>query len=111
MGTTIRVATLTHERFVRLARATGRPMAQLLDEAADALERKLFFDQLNERYDEPRGEFELADLGRRLVRLKLAVPSNHARYGNVYGHMAAIGATWIGSRLIVPSLPRFTGMC
>lgn len=31
-------------------------MTQLLDEAADALERKLFFEQLNERYDELRGD-------------------------------------------------------
>jgi hypothetical protein len=26
-------------------------MTQLLDEAADALERRLFFDQMNERFD------------------------------------------------------------
>ncbi len=56
MSTTIRVTTPTHERFARLAQATGRPMTQLLDEAADALERKLFFEQLNERYDELRGD-------------------------------------------------------
>ena len=56
MSTTIRVTTPTHDRFARLAQATGRPMTQLLDEAADALERKLFFEQLNERYDELRGE-------------------------------------------------------
>ncbi len=31
-------------------------MTQLLDEAADALERKLFFEQLNERYDQLRDE-------------------------------------------------------
>ncbi len=29
-------------------------MTQLLDEAADALERRLFFDQLDARYDELR---------------------------------------------------------
>ena len=56
MSTTIRVTTPTHDRFVRLAQATGRPMTQLLDEAADALERKLFFEQLNDRYEELRGE-------------------------------------------------------
>ena len=56
MSTTIRVTTPTHDRFARLAQATGRPMTQLLDEAADALERKLFFEQLNERYDELHGE-------------------------------------------------------
>lgn len=39
-----------------MAAATGRPMTQLLDEAADALERHLFFDQLSSRYAELRGE-------------------------------------------------------
>jgi hypothetical protein len=34
-----------------LADATGRPMSQLVDEAADALERRVFFDQLSARYD------------------------------------------------------------
>ncbi len=56
MDTTIRISTLTHDRLVRLANATGRPIAQLLDEAADALERKLFFEQLNERYDSLSGD-------------------------------------------------------
>ena len=31
-------------------------MTQLLDEAVDALERRLFFDQLSARYDELRGD-------------------------------------------------------
>ncbi len=56
MSTTIRVSIPTRDRFALLAEATGRPMTQLLDEAADALERKLFFEQLNKRYDELRGE-------------------------------------------------------
>lgn len=56
MSTTIRVTSLTRDRFARLAEMTGRPMTQLLDEAADALERKLFFEQLNERYDQLRDE-------------------------------------------------------
>jgi len=46
MSTTIRVSESTRDRFARLADATGRPMTQLLDEAADALERRLFFDQM-----------------------------------------------------------------
>jgi predicted transcriptional regulator len=45
MSTTIRVSEQTRDRFARLAAATGRPMTQLLDEAADALERRVFFDQ------------------------------------------------------------------
>jgi hypothetical protein len=51
MSTTIRVSEPTRDRFARLARATGRPMSQLVDEAADALERRVFFDQLAARYE------------------------------------------------------------
>jgi hypothetical protein len=39
-----------------LADETGRPMTQLLDEAVDALERRLFFEQLTARYDELRDD-------------------------------------------------------
>ncbi|MGA2013201.1 MAG: hypothetical protein ABSH51_22055 [Solirubrobacteraceae bacterium] len=51
MSTTIRVSEQTRDRFARLADATGRPMTQLLDEAADAMERRVFFDQFSARYD------------------------------------------------------------
>jgi predicted transcriptional regulator len=51
MSTTIRVSKPTRDRFARLAQATGRPMSQLVDEAADALERRVFFDQLSARYE------------------------------------------------------------
>lgn len=54
MSTTIRVSEVTRERFARLSASTGRPMMRLLDEAADALERRLFFEQFTERYDELR---------------------------------------------------------
>jgi hypothetical protein len=50
------VSQATHSRFSRLADATGRPMTQLLDEAVDALERRLFFDQFAARYDELRAD-------------------------------------------------------
>jgi predicted transcriptional regulator len=56
MSTTIRVSEATRDRFAHLADATGRPMTQLLDEAADALERRLFFDQLVGRYEELRAD-------------------------------------------------------
>jgi hypothetical protein len=39
-----------------LAKATGKPMTDLLDEALDSLERKVFFDALNGRYRELRAE-------------------------------------------------------
>lgn len=54
MSTTIRVSEDTRDRFARLASETGRPMTQLLDEAAEALERRLFFDQMDTRYAELR---------------------------------------------------------
>jgi predicted transcriptional regulator len=56
MSTTIRVSEDTRDRFARLADVTGRPMTQLLDEAADALERRVFFDQFAARYEELRGD-------------------------------------------------------
>ncbi|MDA8067072.1 MAG: hypothetical protein M0T77_00455 [Actinomycetota bacterium] len=51
MSTTIRVSERTRDRFAKLADETGRPMTQLLDEAADALERRVFFDQFSARYE------------------------------------------------------------
>ncbi|MFI4990977.1 MAG: hypothetical protein ACHQHO_08730 [Solirubrobacterales bacterium] len=51
MSTTVRVSEQTRDRFAKLAQATGRPMSQLVDEAAEALERRLFFDQLSARYE------------------------------------------------------------
>ncbi|HEV3033329.1 MAG TPA: hypothetical protein VGX72_00945 [Solirubrobacteraceae bacterium] len=56
MSTTIRVSEPTRDRFARLARATGRPMSQLVDEAADALERRVFFDRLSARYEALRAD-------------------------------------------------------
>ena len=50
MSTTIRVTEQARDRFAQLAKATGRPMIELLDEAADALERRVFFDQLDAGY-------------------------------------------------------------
>ena len=54
MSTTIRVSERTRERFAQLSAATGRPMTELLDDAADALERRVFFDHLAARYAELR---------------------------------------------------------
>lgn len=54
MSTTIRVSEETRSRFAELAKVTGRPMTELLDEAADALERRVFFDRLAARYAELR---------------------------------------------------------
>jgi len=54
--TTIRVSKPTQERFAELARKTGRPMSQLVEEAADALERRVFFDQMTARYESLRAD-------------------------------------------------------
>ena len=56
MSTTIRVSKATRDRFAELARATGRPMTELLDDAADALERRVFFDRLASRFAELRDD-------------------------------------------------------
>lgn len=56
MSTTIRVSEQTRDRFAKLADETGRPMTQLLDEAADALERRVFFDRFATRYEELRAD-------------------------------------------------------
>jgi hypothetical protein len=39
-----------------MAQVTGRPMSQLLDEAADALERRVFFDQFVVGYEALRAD-------------------------------------------------------
>jgi predicted transcriptional regulator len=56
VSTTIRVSEPTRDRFAKLARATGRPMSQLVDDAVDALERRLFFDQLSASYGALRAD-------------------------------------------------------
>ncbi|HSF84562.1 MAG TPA: hypothetical protein VLG28_02745 [Acidimicrobiia bacterium] len=56
MSTTIRVSEETRDRLASLANATGRPMTRVLDEAVDALERKMFFDAFNRRYQELRDD-------------------------------------------------------
>lgn len=56
MSTTLRVSEATRDRFAELAGATGRPMSQLLDEAADALERRLFFERLTAGYETLRAD-------------------------------------------------------
>lgn len=56
MSTTIRVSEETRDRLASLAGATGRPMTSILDDAVEALERKMFFDRLNRRYQELRDD-------------------------------------------------------
>jgi predicted transcriptional regulator len=56
MSTTIRVSEETRDRLASLANATGRPMTSVLDDAVEALERKMFFDRFNRRYQELRDD-------------------------------------------------------
>ena len=50
MSTTIRVSEQTRDRLAALAESTGSPMTRIVDAAVDALERRVFFDRLNDRY-------------------------------------------------------------
>src|SRR4030042_142634 len=50
MTTTIRVSKETRDRLAAVAASTGTPMTRVLDEAVDALERRVFFDCLNRPY-------------------------------------------------------------
>ena len=54
MSTTIRVSEKTRDRFAKLASVTGKPMVTLLEDAADALERQIFFKQFSQRYTQLR---------------------------------------------------------
>lgn len=52
MSTTVRVAERTREKVAALAKATGRQMQQVVDDAVAAYERELFFRELGDRYAE-----------------------------------------------------------
>jgi hypothetical protein len=56
MSTTIRVSEETRDRLASLANTTGRPMTRVVDDAVEALERKVFFDTFNRRYQELRDD-------------------------------------------------------
>ncbi|MCU0271167.1 MAG: hypothetical protein MUF83_21345 [Acidimicrobiales bacterium] len=65
MSTTIRVSERTRDRFAAMAGRTGRPMTQLLDDAADALERRLFFEEFTAGYEALRSDaVRWAEVGR-----------------------------------------------
>lgn len=56
MSTTIRVSEETRDRLASLATTTGRPMTRVVDDAVEALERTVFFDKFNRRYQELRDD-------------------------------------------------------
>jgi len=58
MTTTIRVSEETRDKLAALAASTGRPMTRVLDEAVDALERRVFFGLLSRRYGELQRDAE-----------------------------------------------------
>ncbi len=57
-STTIRVSFETRNRLAALADEAHQPMTAALEEALDALERRRFFDSVNERYAELRADPE-----------------------------------------------------
>ena len=54
MSTTVRVSDKTKARLAALSSATGRPMTDVIEDAIDALERRIFFQDLNRRFGELR---------------------------------------------------------
>jgi predicted transcriptional regulator len=54
--TTIRVSDDTHRRLAVLAERLGDPMTEVVRRAVDALERQLFFAEMNHRFEELRGD-------------------------------------------------------
>lgn len=56
--TTIRVTDETHRRIAELAQRTGDPMTEVVSRAVDALERQVFFSEVNERYEKLRADPE-----------------------------------------------------
>jgi predicted transcriptional regulator len=52
MSTTVRVSEETRRRAAALAKATGRQLQQVIEEAVTAYERELFWQQLAEGSDE-----------------------------------------------------------
>jgi predicted transcriptional regulator len=51
MSTTVRVSEETRRRAAALAKATGRQLQQVIEDAVTAYERDLFWQQLTEGYE------------------------------------------------------------
>lgn len=58
MSTTIRVSKETRDRIAALADASGQPMNAVVQDALNALERRLFFAAFNSRYRQLREDDE-----------------------------------------------------
>lgn len=54
--TTIRVSKRTRDRLAALSADADRPMTAVVDDAVDALERRMFFASFNQRWTELRGD-------------------------------------------------------
>ena len=50
------ISEAAHQILQELAKQTGQPMIEVLDNALDAYRRKLFFDQMNAGYAELRAD-------------------------------------------------------
>lgn len=58
MSTTIRISDETKARIDKLAADTGRRLTDVVEQAVDTLERRVFFDAVNRRYAELRADPE-----------------------------------------------------
>ncbi|HXH56139.1 hypothetical protein [Iamia sp.] len=56
MSTTIRVSEQTRDRVAAIAARTERPMTAVLDDALDALERRVFFADFNDGWGRLRSD-------------------------------------------------------
>ena len=52
----IRISNDAKAKIAEIAKATGSPMTDVVDDAVEQLERKIFFDRLKARYTELRAD-------------------------------------------------------
>lgn len=51
VSTTVRVSETTRDRLAALAKQRGKPMIDVVEEAVDALERRVFWDAVDAGYE------------------------------------------------------------
>ena len=58
VSTTVRVSEQTRDRLAALAKQRGKPMIDVIEEAVDALERRVFWDAVDSGYETLRNDKE-----------------------------------------------------
>lgn len=56
MSKIVRISDEAKTKITRISESTGRPMTDVLDDAVDALERRMFMDEFNRGYAELRSD-------------------------------------------------------